>query len=120
MSTDPSQRLPVGLDQLAAVSPDIPFRHFYTRIDGDDRSDFGPRLSRLLDNLARVRAGVLHLSTSAVMDDGELTRVAQLVIQMDQQTIDTLKGNAPASAPLQIGGEELIGFPTPPRGQSPT
>ncbi len=120
MSTEPDQRLPVGLDHLAAVSPDIPYRHFYTRIVGDDRSDFGTRLSRLLDNLARIRAGMLHLSTSAVMGGSGLTRVAQLVIQIDQQTIDTLKGNAPADAPLQVGGEELIGFSTPQRAQGST
>ncbi len=103
----------MGLDQLAAISPDIPYRHFYTRIVGNDKSDFGPRLARLLDNLARIRAAVLNVSTTVVIDNGVLTRVAQLITQLDLQTIDLLRGNAPATDPLKLGGEELMGFPYP-------
>jgi hypothetical protein len=105
-----------GLDEAAAAAEDVAFRHLCVTIEDRDAGAFNRRFSRLLDDLARVKAHVRTMSTTAIADDDGRLWVAHLVVTMDAELIasfaSTETGDVPATAQ---GPDRLIGFDLPPR-----
>jgi hypothetical protein len=110
-----------SLDEAAAAAADIPYRHLSIFIEHHDKSEFNRRLARLLDNLARVKAKVLSVSTTTVEDEDGLLRVAHLVVVMGHELIDSFEGNDTGYIPTTAeGADRLIGFEIPQRsGNAP-
>ena len=105
-----------SLDEAAAAAEDIAFRHMCIAIEDRDKSAFNQRLARLLDDLARVKAHVRNISTTAITADGGHLHVAHLVVTMGTDLLDsftdTETGEVLATAQ---GPDRLIGFDIPQR-----
>ena len=83
-----------SLHEAALSAGNIPFRYLYLEIvDGDSSESFGVSLSKTLNDLARIGAEVVNISTSFHI--GAPLRVAQIVVKVDALDLGSTFGIFP-------------------------
>ena len=103
----------MNLEDAAAASPDIDYRHLYAELEENDKDEFSQRIGKLLDNCARTGFRVMHLATSKIVrHNGFEIRVAQVILVAHRSTLDQFAGGATGYVDGQEMAERIIGFRT--------